>query len=143
MKDDPVTELFLTEVVEKILMDINKRFKLKPKVAIAGFSKAGKSSLFNAIFGQNIAKVSMRTDETVDTQTKEIFGIDFSDTPGIGTDMFSLEKVIEAGIMNEQHVIIHCLNGASGISEDDQELHRAIMASSKQWHNCRKQGRSP
>ncbi len=130
MKDDPVTELFLTEVVEKILMDINKRFKLKPKVAIAGFSKAGKSSLFNAIFGQNIAKVSMRTDETVDTQTKEIFGIDFSDTPGIGTDMFSLEKVIEAGIMNDQHVIIHCLNGASGISEDDQELHRAIMASS-------------
>jgi len=130
MKDESITELFLTEVVETILMDINKRFNLKPKVAIAGFSKAGKSSLFNAIFGQNIAKVSMRTDETVQTQTKESFGIDFTDTPGIGTDMFSLEKVIETGIMNDQQVIVHCLNGASGISEDDQNLHRAIDASS-------------
>jgi len=36
MKDE-ITELFLSEVVESILMDIKKRFNLKPKVAIAGF----------------------------------------------------------------------------------------------------------
>jgi len=128
MKDE-ITELFLSEVVESILMDIKKRFNLKPKVAIAGFSKAGKSSLFNAIFGGNISKVSMRTDETVETHTKEKFGIDFTDTPGIGTDMFSLEKVIEAGVLDNQHVVIHCLNGATGISEDDQNLHHAIEKS--------------
>ena len=95
MAADPVVDVFLDEVVETILMDINKRFKLKPKVAFAGFSKAGKSSLFNAIFGKNIAKVSMRTDETVETQTNEKFGIDFTDTPGMGTDMFSLKRLLK------------------------------------------------
>ena len=129
MKEEAFSDLFLSEVVESILMDIRKRFKLKPKVAIAGFSKAGKSSLFNAIFGRNIAKVSMRTDETIETQTKEKFGVDFTDTPGIGTDMFSLEKVVETGVLDKQHVVIHCLNGAAGISEDDQNLHRAINKS--------------
>lgn len=51
---------------------------------IAGFGKAGKSSLFNAIYGENVAKVSMHTDETDKAQTQERFGIDFTDMPGIG-----------------------------------------------------------
>jgi len=60
MKEGFINDIHLSEVVESILMDINQRFKVKPKVAIAGFSKAGKSSLFNAIYGQNITLKSVK-----------------------------------------------------------------------------------
>ncbi len=55
----PVSE----ESLEEIMFKIKQKFSTKPKIAIAGFGKAGKSSLFNAIYGENVAKVSMRTDE--------------------------------------------------------------------------------
>ena len=41
-----------------IMLTIKKRFANKPKVAIAGFGKAGKSSLRHAIYGENVATVS-------------------------------------------------------------------------------------
>lgn len=111
------------------MLNIKKRFANKPKVAIAGFGKAGKSSLFNAIYGENVVKVSMRTDETAEAQTRERFGIDFTDTPGIGTGKFSFEKVQQMGVFDRQHVVIHVLNGASAISAEDEQLHELIEQS--------------
>ncbi len=49
------------EALEGIMFKIKQKFANKPKVAITGFGKAGKSSLCNAI-GENVVKVSMRTD---------------------------------------------------------------------------------
>ncbi len=76
---------------------ITQKFANKSKAAIAGFGKAGKSSLFNAIYGENVAKASMQTVETTEAQTQERFGIDFTDTPGIGTERifndFSLVRI--------------------------------------------------
>ncbi len=51
----PVSE----EALEEIMFKIKQKFTNKPKVAIAGFGKAGKSSLFNAIYGGNVAKINM------------------------------------------------------------------------------------
>lgn len=102
---------------------------MTPKVAIAGFGKAGKSSLFNAIYGQQVAAVSMRTDETQATQTESRFGINFTDTPGIGTGKFSLEKVDQMAVFDRQHVVIHVLNGSSAISAEDEKLHALIERS--------------
>jgi len=121
----PVSE----QGLEDIMLNIKKRFANKPKVAIAGFGKAGKSSLFNAIYGENVVKVSMRTDETAEAQTRERFGIDFTDTPGIGTGKFSFEKVQQMGVFDRQHVVIHVLNGASAISAEDEQLHELIEQS--------------
>lgn len=116
-------------VIEEILSRVRRKFSMKPKVAIAGFGKSGKSSLFNAIYGQKIASVSMRTDETLAPQTMERFGIDFTDTPGIGTEKFSLDKVIQMNVFDRQHIVIHVLNGASAISADDEHLHDIIEKS--------------
>ena len=126
MISTPVSET----VIEETMKLVERRFSLKPKVAIAGFGKAGKSSLFNAIYGEKVASVSMRTDETVKTQVKERFGIDFTDTPGIGTAKFSLDKVQQMGVFDRQHVIVHVLNGASAISSEDEELHELLESSS-------------
>ncbi|MEJ7734581.1 MAG: GTPase [Polyangiaceae bacterium] len=118
------------DAIEEVVARVRRRFAVKPKVAIAGFGKSGKSSLFNAIYGERVASVSMRTDETVEAQTRERFGIDFTDTPGIGTGKFSLERVVEMGVFDGQHVVIHTLNGASAISAEDERLHQAIRAAS-------------
>lgn len=112
--------------LDDIFHQVRRRFEMKPKIAIAGFGKAGKSSLFNAIYGETVAKVSMRTDETVEALSRERFGIDFTDTPGIGTGKFSLEKVRQMGVFDRQNVVIHVLNGASAITEEDELLHEMI-----------------
>ncbi len=74
------------------MFKITQKFANKPKVAITGFGKAGKSSLFNAIYGENATKVSMRIDETQEAQIQERFGRGFTDTPGIDTENFLCES---------------------------------------------------
>lgn len=115
--------------IEEALNRVRRRFEMTPKVAVAGFGNAGKSSLFNAIYGEARASVSMRTDETTDTQTETRFGMDFTDTPGIGTGKFSLEKVSQMAVFDRQHIVIHVLNGAAAISKEDEDLHELLELS--------------
>ena len=114
------------KALDEVLAYVRRKFEDKPKVAFAGFGKAGKSSLFNAIYGEQIARVSMRTDETVAPDTRERFGIDFTDTPGIGTARFSLEKVLELHVFEHQHLVVHVLNGTAAISAEDEALQRFL-----------------
>lgn len=114
------------KALDEVLADVRRRFEDRPKVAFAGFGKAGKSSLFNAIYGEQVARVSMRTDETVAPDTRERFGIDFTDTPGIGTARFSLEQVLDLGVFEKQHLVIHVLNGTAAISDEDERLQRYL-----------------
>jgi small GTP-binding protein len=115
--------------IDDIVDHVRKKFSVKPKVAFAGFGNAGKSSLLNAIYGSSVVRVSMKTDQTMGPETAERFGIDFTDTPGIGTSKFSLENVLDMGIFDQQHVVIHVLNGTSAISREDERLHAALDAS--------------
>jgi GTP-binding protein Era len=112
--------------IDEIVSHVKKRFADKPKVAFAGFGNSGKSSLLNAIYGSEVARVSMRTDETRTPQTAEKFGIDFTDTPGVGTSKFSLDSVLDTGVLTGQHIVIHVLNGASAVTAEDEKLQRLI-----------------
>jgi small GTP-binding protein len=116
--------------IDEIVTHVQKRFAAKPKVAFAGFGNSGKSSLLNAIYGSEVARVSMRTDETAGPQVAERFGIDFTDTPGVGTSKFSLENVLDLGVLSGQHIIVHVLNGASAISKEDEKLQRVVRGAS-------------
>src|SRR5262249_24197147 len=116
--------------IDEIVAHVQKRFSAKPKVAFAGFGNSGKSSLLNAIYGAEVARVSMRTDETVGPQVAERFGIDFTDTPGMGTGKFSLENVLDLGVLSGQHIVVHVLNGASAVSAEDEKLQRAVRGAS-------------
>jgi small GTP-binding protein len=116
--------------IDEIVARVQKRFAAKPKVAFAGFGNSGKSSLLNAIFGTEVARVSMQTDETKSPQIAERFGIDFTDTPGVGTSRFTLDGVLELGVLQGQHIILHVLNGASAVSAEDEKLARVIRGAS-------------
>ena len=124
------TSSVLDGSMDEVFKSVRSKFEMTPRVAIAGFGKAGKSSLFNAIYGEARAAVSMRTDETRTVQTERRFGIDFTDTPGIGTGRFSLDRVEEMAVFDRQHVVIHVLNGTTAISEEDERLHLLIERSS-------------
>jgi GTP-binding protein Era len=116
--------------IDEIVSHVQKRFSVKPKVAFAGFGNSGKSSLLNAIYGAEVARVSMRTDETAGPQVAERFGIDFTDTPGVGTGKFSLENVLDLGLLAGQHIVVHVLNGASAVSAEDEKLQRTVRGAS-------------
>jgi GTP-binding protein Era len=116
--------------IDEIVGRVQKRFATKPRVAFAGFGNSGKSSLLNAIYGAEVARVSMETDETKGPQVAERFGIDFTDTPGVGTSRFSLDDVLGLGVLQEQHIILHVLNGASAVTAEDEKLARVIRGAS-------------
>jgi uncharacterized protein (DUF697 family) len=50
----------------------------------------------------------------------------------VGTSRFSLEDVLELGVLAGQHIIIHVLNGASAVSSDDEKLQRAVRGAAAQ-----------
>jgi len=116
--------------IDEIVARVQKRFAARPKVAFAGFGNSGKSSLLNAIYGAEVARVSMQTDETKGPQVAERFGIDFTDTPGVGTSRFSLDDVLGLGVLQGQHIILHVLNGAAAVSAEDERLARIIRGAS-------------
>jgi uncharacterized protein (DUF697 family) len=68
----------------------------------------------------------MKTDETQSAPIAERFGIDFTDTPGVGTSRFSLDDVLELGVLQGQHIILHVLNGAAAVTAEDERLARTI-----------------
>ena len=116
--------------IDEIVNRVQKRFATKPKVAFAGFGNSGKSSLLNAIYGSEVARVSMQTDETKSPQVAERFGIDFTDTPGVGTSRFSLDDVLGLGLLQGQHIVLHVLNGAAAVSAEDEKLARILRGAS-------------
>src|SRR5258708_35646958 len=89
--------------IDEIVAHVKKRFAEKPKVAFAGFGNSGKSSLLNAIYGSEVARVSMRTDETQETQTAERFGIDFTAAPGVSTAKINLDSLLDICILPGHH----------------------------------------
>lgn len=80
---------------EKLLKKIKKRVKkirnYTPKVAVFGDTGVGKSSLCNALFGKDVAKISdieacTREPQDIFIGNKEGGGINLIDVPGIGED---------------------------------------------------------
>ena len=124
MTQDPLSDPTLQE----LLRTASARFDLRPRIAIVGVGKAGKSTLFNALFGQNAARVSMRTSETTTTLTRERLGIELTDSPGFGTRDFGIESVTESDLLGRQHVVLHLFNGVGAITDDDVQLHIALEA---------------
>jgi small GTP-binding protein len=115
-------------VVEEI-KHVKEKFDLQVKIAIVGFGKAGKSTLFNGIFGQNLQETGAQTDLTRKERQETRFGAIFTDTRGFGTNLVPLEEIKR--VLHEQHLIIHCINGMSAISAEDLELYRFCKTSSK------------
>jgi predicted GTPase len=114
------TEEKFSSVWQEIWEEIKKvksRYDVAVKIAIVGFGKSGKSTLFNAIFGKVLQETGAQTDLTGTEREESLFGTIFTDTRGFGTQRVPVSEI--KNLLQDQHLIIHCINGMSAISEED------------------------
>lgn len=87
---EQLSELSQEEILQKIKEKVNKIRSYTPKVGVFGNSGVGKSSLCNALFGKEVAKIA--DVEACTREPQEILlgskngGIILIDVPGIGED---------------------------------------------------------
>ena len=116
--------------IEKEIDKVNKKFNVPIGIAIIGFGNSGKSTLFNAIFGENLQEIGAETDLTKKNRQEKKYSTIVTDTPGYGTRRFTSDEIKEG--LTSQHVIIHCLNGMSAISKGDVGLFEFCKETDKQ-----------
>lgn len=102
-------------------------------IGIFGKRNAGKSSLINALTGQNIAITSDTKGTTTDPVSKAMellpMGpVMITDTPGIDDDgalgMLRVEKAYQ--VLNKTHIALLVVDATLGLSEDDKALWKKI-----------------
>lgn len=97
----------------------------KPRIAILGFTGAGKSMLVNALFGEKIASVNARAGWTKIPQFVEHRLFELIDTPGFGADGW-VENEFERKIIEPSDIVVHVINGASGVTDYDLDMEKVI-----------------
>ena len=108
---------------------MQKEFSAKPKVAFAGFGNAGKSSLLNAIYGAEVARVSMQTDDHRPPKWPSDSASISPTRPAWAPANFR-STICSSRSLSGQHIVIHVLNGASAVSAEDEKLHRIARGAS-------------
>ena len=93
-------EIHKQEILERINAELNRVRNYTPKVGIFGDTGVGKSSLCNALFGKDIAKISnveacTRHPQEILVGDKGKGGIVLVDVPGVGEDPARHKEYIE------------------------------------------------
>lgn len=124
-----------SDAKEILKSGLNKAFSYEPKVAIFGKTGVGKSSLTNALFGQNACKISDVEACTRDPQ--EVFmklegaskGIKLLDVPGIGENAERDKEyfLLYAEILKEADMVLWVLKGDDRTFTSDEEFYKTCM----------------
>lgn len=124
----------------KLKAGFNKAFDYEPKVAIFGKTGVGKSSLTNALFGQDACPIS--DVEACTRDPKEVFmkldgaskGIKLMDVPGIGENSERDKEYFQlyAEIMKEADMVLWVLKGDDRTFTSDENFYQTCM---KQYMN--------
>lgn len=85
----------LRDYAKHIQDQISKSEETKVRVALFGQPGSGKSSLINALVGQDLAEVGVHTDTTTVSKRYEWEGLILTDLPGYDTEKFPREKYFE------------------------------------------------
>jgi GTP-binding protein EngB required for normal cell division len=85
----------LRDHAKQLLERLRQEDKGRVRVALFGQPGAGKSSLINALVGQHVAQVGVRTDTTTSCECYEWGQIVLADLPGYGTERFPSETYFD------------------------------------------------
>ncbi len=128
-------ETLPAEAKQKLKTGLNKAFDYEPKVAIFGKTGVGKSSLTNALFGQDACPISDVTACTRNPQ--EVFmkldgaskGIRLMDVPGIGENKERDEEYFRlyANILEDADMALWVLKGDDRTFTSDEEFYNTCM----------------
>lgn len=121
-KPDPAA----TKAAEAEAQRVRSSLSIKPRIAILGFSGAGKSSLFNAILGKNLSEEAAGGARgTTAARPEESRGFIFVDCPGYGAGSMKAPEIILKETM-DPHVILQVISGASAIEDQDIALYKVL-----------------
>lgn len=105
---------------------IREQLKIKARIAIVGFSGAGKSSLFNAILGRPVAEEPAGgVKGTTRARPEEHQGFILVDCPGYGAANMKPPEIILRETM-DPHLVVQIVNGATGLTDQDVALYKVL-----------------
>ncbi|WP_207952753.1 GTPase [Paenibacillus agricola] len=118
--------------IEDILGELSKEKNTKINIALFGQPGSGKSSIINAIIGENVAEVSTRTDTTTE-EGSIIWGEDDSllltDLPGFGTSQFPANDYWQRFSLDKYDLFVCVFSGK--FHQADDELFNKIIEKGK------------
>ena len=122
VKLDPERERVARQEAEKV----REAAKVKARIALVGFSGAGKSSLFNAILGRPVSEEPAGgVKGTTRARPEEHQGFILVDCPGYGAANMKPPEIILRETM-DPHIVIQIVNGATGLMDQDIALYRVL-----------------
>lgn len=122
--NNSIIESLISQAYQNAQSQIQDWQNTRIKIAIAGMSGAGKSSLINAILNQKIAPVGV-IETTVEAKSYDSeHGITFVDLPGCGTTQFPFDSYIQKTNLASFDAII--LVTSNRFYENDVQLYAQI-----------------
>ena len=122
VKLNPDQERIAREEAEKV----REKLKVKARIALVGFSGAGKSSLFNAILGRPVSEEPAGgVKGTTRARPEEHQGFILVDCPGYGAANMKPPEIILRETM-DPHLVVQIINGATGLMDQDIALYRVL-----------------
>lgn len=123
------------EAKEKFSTAMTKAFSYEPKIAVFGKTGVGKSSLTNALFGQDVCAIS--DVEACTRDPKEVFmkldgpakGIKLLDVPGIGESSARDDEYFKlyAEILKDADMVLWVLKGDDRTFSSDEAFYTTCM----------------
>lgn len=115
--------------VERLRRKLDSEEAVKVKVALFGQPGSGKSSIINAITGQDLAPVGVGTDKTVVEQPVEWNGIVLVDLPGYDTARFPKDTYFEKFKIPDFDLFLFVISGKA--RQSDTEFLKALQGQGK------------
>ncbi|MCR4667252.1 MAG: ribosome biogenesis GTP-binding protein YihA/YsxC [Desulfovibrio sp.] len=115
-----------------------------PKIVFAGRSNVGKSSLLNALFGQNLAKISSKPGKTQSINYYQVEGQDvyLVDLPGYGyaqasqTQRNSWSALMDSFFASVENLCLVCVLLDSRLPPQENDLQMISYASEREYRVC-------
>lgn len=114
--------------VQEEVSRVRNLLRTRPRIAIVGFTGAGKSTLFNSILGRNVAESAAGgVRGTLVGQAEEKEGLIFVDCPGYGAANLKPPEVILQET-KDPHLVLLVLNGGETVHEQDVALYKVLAS---------------